>query len=144
FVTPASATSGGAAVNFNVTSVFLDPFNGNVTGTMANSTLSVAVTSGSTAGISLSVAAGGNLITSSGSTILHNGTAFATITSNTAGNLLITFNASANTTRITALIKQLRLQAASGTTLGARTLTTTLTEASDGDTVTAVGTTTIN
>jgi hypothetical protein len=133
-------TRGGAGA-FNVSSVFVDPFNGSVPGNMANSTLSVSV-SGNTTGISLSVLAGNN-ITLSGNNILQSGTAFATITSSTAGNILITFNSAANATRITALIRQLRLTAAAGATAGNRTVTTTLTEVSDGDTVTAVGTTNI-
>jgi len=140
FVTPSSVTRGGAGA-FNVSSVFVDPFNGSVPGNMANSTLSVSV-SGNTTGISLSVLAGNN-ITLSGNNILQSGTAFATITSSTAGNILITFNSAANATRITALIRQLRLTAAAGATAGNRTVTTTLTEVSDGDTVTAVGTTNI-
>ena len=142
FVTPTSATRGGSAVAFSVSSVFVDPVIGGVPGTMNGSTLSVAV-GGNTSGLTVSVLTGGNSITVSGSTISHQGTAFATITSSSAGNLLITFNANANATRITALIKQLRLQAAAGATVGARTVTTTLTE-SDGDFTNASGTTNIN
>lgn len=87
---------------------------------------------------------GGNSITVSGSTISHGSTAFATITSNSTGNFLITFNASASAGRITALIKQVRLQAASRAIAGARALTTTLSEVSDGDSVTEAGSITIS
>ena len=142
FVTPTRATRGGSAVAFSVSSVFVDPVIGGVPGTMNGSTLSVAV-GGDTSGLTVSVLTGGNSITVSGSTISHQGTAFATITSSSAGNLLVTFNANANATRITALIKQLRLQAASGATVGDRTVTTTLTEG-DGDFTNAMGTTNVN
>ena len=59
------------------------------------------------------------------------------------GNLLITFNASANGNRITALIWQLRLQASTAASTGARNVTPTRTEG-DGHFTTASGTTTNN
>jgi hypothetical protein len=88
----------------------------------------------------LSIIAGTG-ITLSGNNIIHTSsgvaTTFGTITSTnpvSGGDLTIIFNANANGTRITALLKQLRVRAVAGATTGGHELTVTLTEP-DTDTV---------
>ena len=95
----------------------------------------------SSANVQLSVLAGSNSITLSGTSIIHTSggvqTTFATITSTnpvSGGDLTISFNANANATRITALLKQLRVRALAGASTGSHVLTVTLTEP-DADTV---------
>jgi hypothetical protein len=125
------------ALGSNVLS-FVDPFSSGVPSNMNGGTLRVAMRlpSGTTAApnVQLSVLGNGNGITLSGNDIIHTsggvGTTFATITTastTTGGDLVITFNENANATRITALLKQLRVRGY-GATAGSQVLTVTLTE----------------
>jgi hypothetical protein len=133
-VTPGSLVN---ALGTNVLS-FVDPFASDVPSTMNGGTLTVAMRlPGETTAapnVQLSVVGGAFSISLSGSDIRHTSggvaTTFATITtagSTTGGDLVITFNENANATRITALLKQLRVRGY-GATLGAQVLTVTLTE----------------
>jgi hypothetical protein len=137
--TAASATS---ALGSSVAS-FVDPFKNDAPSDMNNGTLTMSMKKdgNSSANVQLSVASGGFSITLSGNDIIHTsggvGTTFGTINSAnpvSGGDLTITFNANANATRITALLKQLRVRAVSGATTGSHVLTVTLTEP-DTDTV---------
>jgi hypothetical protein len=121
----------------------VDPFAGGVPSDMNGGTLTVSMkqSGSSSANVQLNVLAGSNGITLSGNNVIHTSggvaTTFATITSTnpvSGGDLTISFNANANATRITALLRQLRVRALAGASTGAHVLTVTLTEP-DADTV---------
>jgi hypothetical protein len=137
-----TATSSVTALGSSVLS-FVDPFAGGVPSDMNGGTLTVSMkqSGSSSASVQLSVIGGSVGITLSGNDIIHTSggvaTTFATITSAnpvSGGDLTISFNANANATRITALLKQLRVRAVSGASTGVHVLTVTLTEP-DADTV---------
>ena len=137
-----TASAATNALGANVAS-FVDPFAGGVPSDMNGGTLTVSMKQSgvSSANVQVSVLSGGTGITLSGNDIIHTSsgvaTTFATITSaNPASgvDLTISFNANANATRITALLKQLRVRAVTGASTGAHVLTETLTEP-DTDTV---------
>jgi len=138
---PRTASSATNALGGGVTS-FVDSFADGVPSDMNGGTLTASMKKdgNSSANVQLSIIAGTG-ITLSGNDIIHTSggvaTTFGTITSAnpvSGGDLTITFNANANATRITALLKQLRVRAVSGATTGAHVLTVTLTEP-DTDTV---------
>ena len=137
-----SGTTATSALGGSVLS-FVDPFANQVPSDMNGGTLTVSMKQSgvSSANVQLSVLAGSNSITLSGTSIIHTSggvqTTFATITSTnpvSGGDLTISFNANANATRITALLKQLRVRALAGASTGSHVLTVTLTEP-DADTV---------
>jgi hypothetical protein len=138
---PRTASSATNALGGGVTS-FVDSFADGVPSDMNGGTLTASMKKdgNSSANVQLSIIAGTG-ITLSGNDIIHTSggvaTTFGTITSAnpvSGGDLTITFNANANGTRITALLKQLRVRAVSGATTGSHVLTVTLTEP-DTDTV---------
>jgi hypothetical protein len=138
---PRTASSATNALGGGVTS-FVDSFADGVPSDMNGGTLTASMKKdgNSSANVQLSIIAGTG-ITLSGNDIIHTSggvaTTFGTITSTnpvSGGDLTITFNANANGTRITALLKQLRVRAVSGATTGSHVLTVTLTEP-DTDTV---------
>jgi hypothetical protein len=137
-----TATGVTGALGSSVLS-FVDPFYNGVPSDMNGGTLTVSMKQSgvSSANVQLSVLSGATGITLSGNDIIHTSggvaTTFATITSAnpvSGVDLVISFNANANATRITALLKQLRVRAVAGASTGAHVLTVTLTE-SDADTV---------
>jgi hypothetical protein len=136
-----TATQATNALGGGVTS-FVDSFANGTPSDMNGGTLTASMKrdGNSSANVQLSIIAGTG-ITLSGNDIIHTSggvaTTFATITSAnpvSGVDLVISFNANANATRITALLKQLRVRAVAGASTGAHVLTVTLTE-SDADTV---------
>lgn len=135
-----TASAATNALGANVAS-FVDPFAGGVPSDMNGGTLTVSMKQSgvSSANVQVSVLSGGTGITLSGNDIIHTSsgvaTTFATITSaNPASGVDLTISFNANATRITALLKQLRVRAVTGASTGAHVLTETLTEP-DTDTV---------
>jgi hypothetical protein len=139
---PRTATSATNALGGSVAS-FVDSFANDAPSDMNGGTLTASMKKdgSSSANVQVSIFAPGTGITLSGNDIIHTSggvaTTFGTITSAnpvSGGDLTIAFNANANATRITALLKQLRVRAVSGATTGSHVLTVTLTEP-DTDTV---------
>ena len=128
-----NAAAGTAPIGTSPTS-FVDPFDttNNVPTNMSGGTLTLSGPN-SSANYEMTVLGGGNNITVEGSTILHSGTAFGTFSGGTGSTaLVITFNSEANATRISALQRQLRIRALTGSANGSLTLT--LDEAMEGAT----------